>query len=213
MGMFSPHASRIHRDHQQLISLLIKYHSSGAFLRDHSSVARQALAYLKTLPPAGKKDKLAMVLDIDETSLINDWPHLMEPVVKGKDYDAKLWDKYIRRADAPAAKETLELFHAARDRGIDVFFITGRPINEQKFVALNLKRCGYEGYAEMITEPLTPAGTPLFSSVNTYKVAARWSLMQRGYRIVINMGDQAADIRGGYAEKTFHLPNPFYTVL
>src|SRR5262245_52603079 len=194
MGMFSPHASRIHRDHQHLIKLLIDYHGSGAYLRDHSLVAKSALAYLKALPPAKKNEKRAIVLDIDETSLINDWPHLMEPVVKGGDYDAKRWDRWIRRAASPAAPETLELFHTAKERGIDVFFVTGRPVYEQKFVAANLKRRGFDGYAEMITEPLTAAKTPLFPNVNMYKVAARWSIIQRGYRIVLNMGDQASDV-------------------
>jgi acid phosphatase len=28
--------------------------------------------------------------------------------------------------------------------------------------------------------------------------------------IIANMGDQASDLAGGHAEKTFKLPNPFY---
>ena len=213
MGMFSPHAHRISKDHQQLIKILIKYHDSGQFLRDHAVVAKAARKHLEALPPAGKGERHAIVLDIDETSLINDFPNLMEPVVKGRDYDPKAWDRWIRSAKAPASEETLGLFHAARDRGIEVFFVTGRPKYEQKYVAINLKKRGFEGYTEMITEPLTPAGVPLFPNVNMYKLAARWSIMQRGYRIVLNLGDQASDIRGGYAEKSFQLPNPFYTVL
>jgi predicted secreted acid phosphatase len=213
MGMFSPHAHRISKDHQQLIRILIQYHDSGQFLRDHTVVAKAARKHLESLPRAGKRERQAMVLDIDETSLINDWPHLMEPVVQGKDYDPKAWDRWIRSAKAPAAEATLELFHAARDRGIEIFFITGRPVYEQKYVASNLKKRGYDGYTEMITEPVTPQGVPLFANVHLYKLAARWSIMQRGYRIVLNMGDQASDIRGGYAEKSFQLPNPFYTVL
>jgi predicted secreted acid phosphatase len=213
MSMFSPHATRVSKDHQQLIRTLVKYHRSGEYLRDVARVGRTAMAYIKGLPPAKKQEKRAMVLDIDETSVINDWPHLLEPVLKGRDYDPKAWDRWVRRAEAPAAEQTRDVFHAARDRGIDVFFITGRPVFEQKYVALNLHRQGYEGYAEMITEPLTANGTPVFPNVNMYKVAARWSIVQRGYRIVLNMGDQASDVRGGYAEKTIQLPNPFYTVL
>jgi len=213
MSMFSPHATRVHKDHQQLLRSLVKYHKSGDYLRDMARVGRTATSYLKGLPKARKGARRALVLDIDETSVINDWPHLLEPVLRGKDYDPKLWDRWVRRAEAPAASQTRDVFNTALDLGIDVFFITGRPVYEQKYVALNLKRQGYEGYTEMITEPLTPEGAPVFPNVNMYKVAARWSIVQRGYQIVLNMGDQASDVRGGYADKTIQLPNPFYTVL
>ena len=33
---------------------------------------------------------------------------------------------------------------------------------------------------------------------------------QRGFRIVANFGDQFSDLKGGYADKTFKLPNPTY---
>jgi predicted secreted acid phosphatase len=145
--------------------------------------------------------------------VINDWPHLLEPVLAGRDYDPAAWDRWVRRAEAPAAEQTHKVFHQALDLGIEVFFVTGRPSYEQEYVALNLKRQGYEGYTDMITEPLTAEKTPVFPSVNMYKIAARWSIMQRGYEIVLNMGDQASDIRGGHATKAIQLPNPFYTVL
>jgi hypothetical protein len=29
---------------------------------------------------------------------------------------------------------------------------------------------------------------------------------------VLNMGDQLSDLEGGYAERTFKLPNPFYWI-
>jgi hypothetical protein len=29
---------------------------------------------------------------------------------------------------------------------------------------------------------------------------------------VLNIGDQASDLRGGHAEKTILLPNPFYSI-
>lgn len=40
---------------------------------------------------------------------------------------------------------------------------------------------------------------------------ARW-LQQSGYRIVVNVGDQRSDLTGGYALKTFKLPNPSYYI-
>jgi hypothetical protein len=30
--------------------------------------------------------------------------------------------------------------------------------------------------------------------------------------IIANLGDQFSDLAGGYAERTFKLPNPFYSI-
>ena len=35
-------------------------------------------------------------------------------------------------------------------------------------------------------------------------------LTEAGYTIVLSMGDQQSDLDGGYAERTFKLPNPVY---
>jgi len=35
--------------------------------------------------------------------------------------------------------------------------------------------------------------------------------VDQGYAIVVNIGDQMSDLDGGFAERTFKLPNPFYS--
>ena len=35
-------------------------------------------------------------------------------------------------------------------------------------------------------------------------------IAERGYTIIFSMGDQDSDLAGGYAERTFKLPNPVY---
>ncbi len=51
------------------------------------------------------------------------------------------------------------------------------------------------------------------NQAEAYKTSARWGLVSEGYRIVASIGDQTSDLVGGYADKTFQLPNPFYTVI
>jgi hypothetical protein len=46
--------------------------------------------------------------------------------------------------------------------------------------------------------------------VSGYKTAARRALYREGYTIVANLGDQESDLRGGYAERTFKVPDPLY---
>jgi hypothetical protein len=43
-----------------------------------------------------------------------------------------------------------------------------------------------------------------------YKSATRAYIESQGYDIVGNFGDQFSDLIGGYADKTFKLPNPNY---
>jgi acid phosphatase len=48
--------------------------------------------------------------------------------------------------------------------------------------------------------------------VADYKAAARARLAAEGRVIVANIGDQESDLAGGYAERTFKLPGPFYLI-
>jgi hypothetical protein len=43
-----------------------------------------------------------------------------------------------------------------------------------------------------------------------FKIDTRRKLEQDGYVIIANIGDQNSDLVGGYAERFFKLPNPFY---
>jgi predicted secreted acid phosphatase len=45
-----------------------------------------------------------------------------------------------------------------------------------------------------------------------FKATKRSEIVEQGYTIVLNMGDQLSDLEGGYAERTFKLPNPFYWI-
>ena len=44
------------------------------------------------------------------------------------------------------------------------------------------------------------------------EAAERKKLVDQGYTIIVNMGDQMSDLDGGFAERTYKLPNPFYFV-
>ena len=43
-----------------------------------------------------------------------------------------------------------------------------------------------------------------------YKSATRAHIESLGYDIVANFGDQFSDLLGGFADKTFKMPNPNY---
>ena len=43
-----------------------------------------------------------------------------------------------------------------------------------------------------------------------YKSGARRAVERRGYTILANLGDQRSDLKGGYSERTYKLPNVIY---
>ena len=49
-------------------------------------------------------------------------------------------------------------------------------------------------------------------SATDFKAPTRKTIAGDGYSIILNVGDQMSDLDGGYAEKTFKLPNPFYYI-
>ena len=186
-----------------------RYIASGEYDRDVSRVAGEARAYLERRAKAVARP--AIVLDIDETSLSN-WPA----------YKANGWGRVVNGpcnvdqgpcglrawqalAQSKALRPTLELAKRAKELGVAVFFISGRPPALREATERNLRDQGYE-WDEVIVLPPDAA----FASAVDFKAPERKKLAERGYTIVLSMGDQESDLKGGYAERVFKLPNPVY---
>ena len=199
---------------------LVQYHDSGHYESDLETVGGKAEAYLDRRVPKIRskakqrcraqgidpcpKPKLALVLDIDETSLSN-YSALAATSFKGA--TAALTTSLFA-ATSPAIEPTLQLFDDARSQKVSVFFITGRPDLQviRDRTEENLTSAGYSGWKELVLKPSDAPGT------RDYKSAARAAIEDDGYRIVLNVGDQDSDLKGGYADKAYKLPNPFYFI-
>jgi hypothetical protein len=194
---------------------LLNYGCFGDYNRDLAEVASAARAFVEQR--AGEVAKPALVLDIDETSLTN-WPLMLAddfgyiadgPCLIGA-HGACSQHAWERRAQAPPIQPTLDLFNAAKARGVAVFFITGRAADPGKRAATarNLHRAGYRDWAGLFLR----VGNERNLRTRDYKTARRAAIAAKGYTIIANVGDQDSDLDGGYAERTFKLPNPFYFI-
>ena len=197
----------------QLKRQVMDYVCSGDYDRDLAKVLSEARAHVEQR--AGAVQKPALVLDIDETSLSN-WRQIRANdfgYIAGGPCDLarragcgqRSWEL---SAGAKAIAPTLELFNAAKAKGVAVFFLTGRYGDRQERVATerNLRKAGYQGWARLIMRDAQ--SKDLFADV--YKSQQRTKIEAEGYTIIANVGDQDSDLKGGHAEKTFRLPNPFY---
>ena len=144
--------------------------------------------------------KLAIVFDIDETSLSNLSAIEADNFTFGSASQAEATDE-IGKAIQP----TLDVYNAAKARGITPFFITGRGEASRAHTESNLQREGYRGWKQLY---LKPAGSTL--TTVAYKTGAREDIESQGYKIIANVGDQYSDLAGGHARVAYKLPNPFY---
>ena len=184
---------------------VIAYHDSGAYLEEVAAVAEEAEQWIRQrADKAQSGERLAVVFDIDETVLST------YPQMRSQDfgYVPKVWSEYVAAAEAKALEPVRDVYHSARAVGVTVFFVTGRKDGpDRDGTARNLAHQGMNDYAELFM-----AAPGDFRPTWQRKSAARAEIERRGYRIIANIGDQASDLAGGHAERTFKLPNPFYSI-
>jgi acid phosphatase len=190
---------------------LIQYHDSGAYAQDITAIIHQAQTYLSGAVATQQKqhpqEKLAIVFDIDETALSS--YDRMRTLNFGGTLD-EINRSIAEETNAPVIPATLALYKQALKEHVHVFFITGRydtPLLRKNTVQ-NLRAAGFEQYDGLMMKPTDYNQY----SVSTYKTAMRKKITDQGYHIVLNIGDQMSDLLGGYADKTYKLPNPYYYI-
>ena len=184
------------------------YHDSGEYDYDRELVVQDAIGYLQ-----GRVDqnnsleepkKLAIVFDIDDTSLSN------YAILKSLDFgfQAHTLVPLLEKADDPAIQPTLKLYRFAKESGVSIFFITARPEELRLITEANLKKVGFTEWVKIYLKPDKYDK----KSVIPYKSSTRKSIEDEGYDIIVNIGDQWSDLAGGYSERVYKLPNPYYYI-
>lgn len=168
---------------------------------------------------ASKKpgEKLAIVMDIDETTLTN----YCEMRREDFGYIASIYRPYeVGPEGAVAIPGALRLYNKAREAGVAMFFITGRPgkqdpqaesamnPDETSATAKNLETAGFHGWQALILRDGSKRTMPTID----YKSAEREKIASH-YRIIMSLGDQWSDLLGQpQADVSIKLPNPFYFI-
>lgn len=193
---------------------ILEYKCSGKMESDIESVLSEAKMYVEAREK--QVSKPAIVLDIDETSLSN-WEEILAddfgyipdgPCDLSPNYACgfKEWELSAR---ASVIAPTLELYRTAKGDNVAIFFVTGRHENpgERKATEKNLRDAGYYDWAGLI---MRPEGTT--ASIADFKTIARANISGLGFVVIANVGDQLSDLAGGYSERVFKVPNPFYFI-
>lgn len=183
---------------------VIRYAESGDYERDLAEVVGYAQDWMVArVERRAEGEKLALVLDIDETALSN-LAHMRE---MDFGYVPEHWDVWVANDIAPPIAPVLQLFRLARAHDVAVFFITGRREKDRPGTERNLQAVGYGDYAGLFLKPDASEKT-----TQAFKTDQRRKLEMAGWKIVANLGDQRSDLAGGAAERFYKLPNPYYLI-
>ncbi len=204
------------------------------YAKEAEKVASQGLSYIKARAhgPYHKGIK-AIVLDVDDTTLAT-WNY---EIFSNWSYNPTTNAQYVTEELFPAVPGMVDMVNGAAKLGYAVIFITGRPATQELVTLGNLTDsdtvgidAGYptpttlnDGEDGLFTKPAV-ADYPQYlkdacateiaagKSCTTihYKSATRAHIESLGYDIVANFGDQFSDLTGGFADKTFKMPNPNY---
>jgi predicted secreted acid phosphatase len=182
---------------------IVAYRESGGWERDITRTVDRARAHLPRHLPARGGRRPALVLDVDDTALSS------YACLRAAGFERMpAHRRCAEAAELPAIPQVRALYRRARDRGVAVFFITGRRERARGHTVANLRAAGFARGHRLIMRPNRERpGTH-----DGYKRRERRAIARRGFRIVANVGDQRSDLRGGYALRAFKLPNPMYVI-
>ena len=167
--------------------------------------------------------KPAIVLDVDDTTLTT-WNY---EIASNWAYNPDTNGAFVVGQKFPATPGMVAMVKKAAAEGYAIFFITGRPTSQYDATLGNLGKdgvgvdAGYPDPVALFTKPAV-ADYPDYLKAACkndpdgkcttihYKAATRAHIESMGYDIVANFGDQYSDLKGGYADRTFKMPNPNY---
>ncbi|CAL7960085.1 conserved hypothetical protein [Gammaproteobacteria bacterium] len=188
---------------------LIKYHDSGEYYNGIKETILKAKEHLKKCILNNKEGrKLAVVLDIDDTSLSsydakNDSDSLFT-------FDVDFFENVVLKGKWPVIYPVLNLYNFAKENNVAVFFVSGRKESWCDITTKQLLQAGYKNWSGIYLKPDTNKN--IVKSTQQFKKLARKDIISRGYDIVLNIGDQYGDLGANCNGCNFKIPNPYYFI-
>jgi len=149
-------------------------------LQAYLMARRQLDAYLDT---ANRYARYAVITDIDET-LLSNARYEATMALQGKSFDPQSWNAWVMKAEADTIPGALAFFQYAARRGVQVFYISNRTVNQLTATIRNLQRYGFPD-ADQVHVLLSPDGSGDKSS--------RRAAVEKDYRVILLLGDNLGD--------------------
>jgi acid phosphatase len=146
--------------------------------------AEQTGAYQK-LPPA-------VVLDLDET-LIDNSRFQAWMVLNDKTFSPPVWTQFVNAQVTEAIPGAVDFTKFAESKGVKVFYISNRTVEEEPATRANMERLGFPmgGNVDVF---LTTKKQPDWTSAK----GTRRAFVAKDYRVLLNLGDNFGDFVDSY---------------
>ena len=177
------------------------YYESGKYDKELEEIYAEAKSKIDKI---SVKQNSAAIFDVDDTALSN------YEISKRLDfgYDYKIVQDWVMSGRLPAIKQTKEFYNYLKSKGLKIIFLTGRQKEEYDITYQNLIEQGYTGFDTLIvrTESERKIGAGQFKS------SKRKELIEKGYEIVLCIGDQWSDLEGDNTGIKVKIPNYLYEI-
>ena len=129
-----------------------------------------------------RKQKLAIITDLDETILDNSFSEA-QLIIDGKEHMAQTWKDWTSKSAATAVPGAVEFLQTAKQKGITIFYISNRDTAAVASTLINLKKL-----------QLPDADTAhMFFLSNTPSKETRRQIVMSRYNVVMLLGDNLND--------------------
>lgn len=176
---------------QQLVTSVLWYQKSAEMVASYLQAYKYAEMLVDSkLKTIRSKLPLAVVLDIDETVLDNS-PYEAQLIEKGKTYEPTTWKIWTDEARAKALPGALDFVNFAKEKGIEIFYISNRKTDELDATIENLKKYRF---------PYADTKHVILKSSTSDKTARREKVSST-HTILVYVGDNLTDYSELYADR------------
>jgi 5'-nucleotidase (lipoprotein e(P4) family) len=138
-----------------------------------------------------KKQKIAIITDLDETILDNSY-HEAKLIIENQVNSNESWKDCTSKSTATAVPGSVVFLQAAHQRGITIFYISNRDTGDVANTLINLKK---------LQLPDADTSHMLFLS-NTSSKETRRQIVMKDYNVVMLLGDNLNDFTQVFEKKT-----------
>jgi 5'-nucleotidase (lipoprotein e(P4) family) len=130
-----------------------------------------------------RKQKLAIITDLDETVLDNSYVEA-QLIKDGKEYSNATWKNWMDKADATAVPGAVDFFKAAKQKGATIFYISNRDSSALQTTLANLVKLGL---------PDADLAHIMLQGKSTASKEPRRQAVASQYNVIMLLGDNLID--------------------
>ncbi|XP_076898600.1 acid phosphatase 1-like [Bidens hawaiensis] len=191
----------------ECVDYVKEYMSGQDYVIDLEIVSNEAEEFAKSVELKGDGMD-AWVFDVDET-LLSNLDYYSQHGYGSEIFDHIQFDNWVLEGMAQAIKPSLELYKEVKKLGFKMFLLTGRAENKRTITINNLTKEGFESWDRLILRGDEDDG----KTALVFKSDKRKEIVEEGFRIIGNSGDQWSDLIGSYVSmRSFKLSNPMYFI-